>query len=61
MIKLKRIGVRLPIHLWEHLRDIAEYKGYTLNSLIVQVLNEFMEEQAEVNGLDRNLGNKLNF
>ena len=41
---MKRIGIRLPLHLWQELKEIAEYKGYSLNSLILQAINEFLKE-----------------
>ncbi len=41
---MKRTGVRLPIPLYEQIREIAKISGYTMNGLIVQILWDFVEE-----------------
>lgn len=44
---MKRVGFRIPNHLWEKIKNIAEYKGYTLNKLFIDACWEFVESYEE--------------
>lgn len=48
-MKIKRIGIRLPEHMWEKIKKIAEYEGLTLNALIITKLKELIEEWENKN------------
>lgn len=41
---MKRIGLRIPIHLWEKVKSIVEYKGCTINGFIIELLWNYVED-----------------
>lgn len=45
MTNKKRIGLAVPIGLYQMLKDEATYTGHTLSSLILQVLWDWHDEQ----------------
>lgn len=47
MTDKKRIGITVPIGLYEELRDEAKYSGQTLNGLIRQILWQWKEEKPQ--------------
>lgn len=48
MTNRKRVGIAVPIHLYERLRVETEYSGQTLNALITQILREWLEKQERL-------------
>lgn len=45
MTNKKRIGLAIPIHIYEKLKAETEYTGQTLNALISQILREWLERK----------------
>lgn len=45
MTTKKRMGLCVPIGLYEILKEKAEYTGQTLNALILQILWDYVEEE----------------
>lgn len=41
----KRIGIAVPMELYEELKDAAGYSGQTLNGLLLQILWKWRAEQ----------------
>ena len=46
MTHKKRIGLSIPMHLYERLLDRAEYEGKTLNGLILQILWSWADSET---------------
>ena len=47
MMNKKRIGLNIPLELYNVLKEEAIYTGYTLNSLILQILWDWIENKRE--------------
>lgn len=45
MTNKKRIGIAVPMELYEELKDAAGYSGQTLNGLLLQILWKWRAEQ----------------
>lgn len=46
----KRIGIAVPIGLYEELKEEAAYSGQTLNGLLLQILGKWREEKEKAVG-----------
>ena len=42
----KRIGIAVPMELYEELKDAAGYSGQTLNGLLLQILWKWREKKG---------------
>lgn len=45
MTQRKRIGIAVPVHIYEKLKCESEYTGQTLNALIRQILRDWLDAQ----------------
>ena len=48
MTQKKRVGIAIPIHLYNTLREEAEYNGFTINGLICQIFREWIEREKGI-------------
>lgn len=42
----KRVGLTVPVHLYQQLLDRAKYEGKTLNGLILDILWDWAEREG---------------
>ncbi len=41
---MKRTAIRVPYELWEKLKNIAKYRGQTINGLAIEIFWKFVED-----------------
>lgn len=46
---MKRVSLRLTLNIWEKLKEISEYRGLTMNSLINTIVYEYIVELEKYN------------
>lgn len=49
MTERKRIGITIPVGLYKELKEEAEIAGYTLNSLILQIITNWIKQNSANN------------